>query len=485
MRQAEAAAPWVSRPYPAADPPAVEWTGIYGGSFEDGFLAVAATPDGGLAAAGHSASPDGDAEHNCGGLDGWLLKIGPEGDVEAKRSFGGSGRDRIGALAASSDGGYLVAGETEIPDWDFAASVSETASASATGPGTPGTGTGGSPADRTAVAGPSHALSGSPGGTTAAPSAVSPQIDGKGMRGRLWAAKVDSELRTVWMVVFGGDGEWSAEAVSERADGGFQVLGTGLPSPDPDPAAGNLHGSRKCQSVGRGRKFVRLETLDPSGRHVSSRCYVLPDGLESSGVSAVPGGGAVLAYSHTRLGGIGESGIAGFGNEAELVFDRNVPDVAGARPDGAAHVPGGGYAVAGSLVADGARPYPWLLMSGPDGAVRWQTSLDSEGLSGRLVDVAVVEGGIFAVGASESLGPGDNGGQDLLAVRTDPAGRILFSASWGGNGTDTASSCAVMADGGLVAAGETDSAEVGGTLAEVRRDRVMPDPNGLIVKFRP
>jgi hypothetical protein len=447
--------------YPLADPPAVEWSRIYGGSSDDGFTAVVATPDGGLAAAGRSSSHDGDAEHNRGGSDGWLVKIGPDGRVQGKRSFGGSENDRIGALATSSDGGFLVAGETETPDGDFREA------AEALGIGRPG-----------------------PAGASEAPSAsgnAEPAVGGQGRvpRGRLWAAKLDVELKTVWLVVFGGEGEWTADAVSETADGGIQVLGLGSLSPMPGTAPESADNSHNCRSVGHDRKLLRLETLDPSARRVRSRCYVLPDGLESFGASATPGGGAVLAYAHIKRGGNGESGIARFGDETELMFDRPVPDGGEARPGGAVPLPGGGYAVAGSFMPDGARPFPWLLLTGPDGAVRWQASLDRAGLSGGLADAVPLEGGIFAVGSAESLRNEEFGGRDLLAVRTDPGGKILFTASWGGSGTDSASACAVLADGGLVAAGETNSAEVAPTPANRAGGGNPAFADGLIVKFRP
>ena len=45
-----------------------------------------------------------------GGHDFWLLKIGPAGEQEWNRTYGGRYDDRARCISLARDGGYIVAG---------------------------------------------------------------------------------------------------------------------------------------------------------------------------------------------------------------------------------------------------------------------------------------------------------------------------------------------------------------------------------------
>ena len=84
---------------------AILWQKTYGGSGDDLGWAIKASADGGVIVAGETASFSANA-------DFWILELAADGSVMWQKRYGGPGRDIARALARSSNGGYLVAGET-------------------------------------------------------------------------------------------------------------------------------------------------------------------------------------------------------------------------------------------------------------------------------------------------------------------------------------------------------------------------------------
>lgn len=81
------------------------WTQTYGGAGQDNGWSVLETRDGFLLA-GYTRS------FGSGGFDFYLIKTNAEGESEWFETYGGVGEDRCWALAPTSDGGFVLAGET-------------------------------------------------------------------------------------------------------------------------------------------------------------------------------------------------------------------------------------------------------------------------------------------------------------------------------------------------------------------------------------
>ncbi len=95
------------------------WSKAVGGSNFDDPLSIIQTSDGGYAFAGYTMSNDGDVSQNYGGEDAWVVKLGPKGDIEWSRTFGGSSRDRARSIVQMPDGGYTMVGLTMSRDHDL------------------------------------------------------------------------------------------------------------------------------------------------------------------------------------------------------------------------------------------------------------------------------------------------------------------------------------------------------------------------------
>jgi len=86
---------------------ALAWEKTYGGPKTDEAYAIAATPDGGFILAGSTESG------GAGLRDGWLVKIDGKGDAAWEKTFGGPFWDELRSVQPSSGGGYVAAGSTE------------------------------------------------------------------------------------------------------------------------------------------------------------------------------------------------------------------------------------------------------------------------------------------------------------------------------------------------------------------------------------
>jgi len=84
-----------------------EWEQTFGGSGWDYAYSVEQTTDGGYIMAGHTDS------YGAGGEDVYLVKTDASGNKEWEQTFGGSGWDNAYSVEQTTDGGYIIAGTTD------------------------------------------------------------------------------------------------------------------------------------------------------------------------------------------------------------------------------------------------------------------------------------------------------------------------------------------------------------------------------------
>jgi len=95
-----------------------QWQKSFGGSATDGALDICLTMDGGFIVAGGSNSSNGDVPYNYGNGDSWIIKLNSIGDIQWQKVFGGSDTDVAMSLMQTSDGGYIVANTSDSDDGD-------------------------------------------------------------------------------------------------------------------------------------------------------------------------------------------------------------------------------------------------------------------------------------------------------------------------------------------------------------------------------
>ena len=102
---------WVFKLDPAGK---IEWQKLYGGAALDDAQPIQQTSDGGYIVAGQTCS-FGDANGDL-----WMLKLFPNGNVDWQKTYGGDGEDEATSLQQTdddgdgvADDGYIVAGFTD------------------------------------------------------------------------------------------------------------------------------------------------------------------------------------------------------------------------------------------------------------------------------------------------------------------------------------------------------------------------------------
>jgi len=99
----------------------MQWRRSMGGSGAERGFAVVQAQDGGYLVAGTTTSNDIDVSgnHLAGNTDAWLVKLNASGKVVWQKCYGGSGMDTASAMIATPDGGFVIAGSSTSTDGDL------------------------------------------------------------------------------------------------------------------------------------------------------------------------------------------------------------------------------------------------------------------------------------------------------------------------------------------------------------------------------
>lgn len=128
---------------------------------------------------------------------------------------------------------------------------------------------------------------------------------------------------------------------------------------------------------------------------------------------------------------------------------------------------GGDYLVVGGTEG-GAGDDAWVVAVEPDGSVAWQRAYGGSGYETAYDVKETADGGFVVAGLTESF---SNGGQDMWVFKLDAMGEVEWEKSYGGAGEEQAWSVDETGDGGYVIAGGTTSYGAGGSdLLVIRLD---------------
>lgn len=185
------------------------WSRTYGGSWRDEGHSVRQTTDGGYVIAGQTDSfGDGNEEV-------YLMKTDAEGNLVWGKTFGGEGRDRGESVRQTSDGGYIVVGTT----WPFDTRYSDVYMLKTDPDGreiwhkTFGEryGDHGFSVEQTRDGG--YIVVGNT------------WLVGRMGQSRIYLLKTDGKGGKVWVKTFGGEGPAYGHSVCRTTDGGYIVAG--------------------------------------------------------------------------------------------------------------------------------------------------------------------------------------------------------------------------------------------------------------------
>jgi len=181
----------------------VVWNKTFGGSSYDVGNSITTTGDGGILITGHTNSNDGDFEGMWkGGDDIFVVRLDKDGNIQWKKTFGGTDYDLSHSINTTPDDGILVTGYTYSNDGDFKGM-------------------------------------------------------NKGSRSQdIFVIKLDTDGKVVWEKTFGGTGSESGHSITTTGDGGILITGY----------THSNDGDFKGMNKGRGSSDIFVIKLDRDGK---------------------------------------------------------------------------------------------------------------------------------------------------------------------------------------------------------------------------
>ncbi|OJU47861.1 MAG: hypothetical protein BGN96_05740 [Bacteroidales bacterium 45-6] len=393
-----------------AQTPAIGWQKTLGGSnYEEGEFIIQ-TSDGGYAIAGYTQSTDGDISGNHGGYDAFVVKLNAAGAIEWKKTYGGTGDDRVNSFVQTADGGYIMGGHTTSTDGD------------AVGSGYHG-GTGndawvvkinaaGNIIWQKAYGGTQNEyinsiIATSDGGYILGCYTYSTDgyVSGNHGDADIWIVKINSSGTIVWQKALGGtDTEWiSVYSIVQTSDGGYLLAGSTY-STDGD-VTGN-HGDRD----------IWLVKLDATGNISWKKTIGGTSDDKAFSIAPTSDGNYILS---------GQT----FSSDGDVTGNHSSGDI-------------------------------WILKLTATGNIIWQKALGSSTNDWAWQTVTANDGGYIIAGTSSSNDgdvTGFHGDHDFWMVKLDATGNLIWQKSLGGSGYEEAYSLVATTDGGCVVTGATRS----------------------------
>ena len=394
--------------YSNAQAPAIEWQKQFGGTNIDFAQSIQQTSDGGYIVAGISNSANGNVTGHLGNIgtyDYWIAKISATGLLQWQKSLGGTNTDYAYSVQQTTDGGYIVAGES------FSTDVNVT---------------------------------GNHGG------------------GDYWVVKLNATGVLEWQKALGGTGEDIARSVQQTADGGYIVAGT-TQSTNGDVSAahigqdfwvvkltttGDLQWQKLYGRSGYDLAYCIQQTTD--GGYVVAGYSYTTSGDSDFWIVKMDDLGE-LQWQHAYGGSSSEEAFSidqttdGGYIVAGMTLSNN-GDVTGTHPSACC----------------GVDDY-WVVKLNATGILEWQKALGGTQFeTGRSIQ-QTADGGYIVAGNSLSS-DGDVTGvnhasSDYWVVKLNSSGVLLWEKMIGGSGSDNPNSIQQTSDGGYIIAGESRSSD--------------------------
>jgi uncharacterized delta-60 repeat protein len=438
----------------------VEWAKKIGGSDDDEARSIIQSSDGGYVVAGWTRS------FGAGPVDIYVVKLDSGGNVQWTKTIGILGHDFAYSIIQSSDGGYVVVGDTESFEGFYVVKLDSAGNIEWT--------------KRIGCCGAWSIIRSSDEGYVVAG-------DGSPGAGGLdfYVVKLDSSGNVEWTKTIGGSSSDVAYSIIQSSDGGYVVAGMtssfGAGGADfyvvklaPDGTLG-CHDSFQNPSINSGGNEAFQTPLSsyvsPSSSFVSPVSYSLAttdialcmltfaeriggsnDDFANSIIQSSDGGYVVAGYTNS-FGGSYDFYVVKLYSSGSVAWTKTIGGSGDDQANSVVQSSDGGYIVAGyttSFGASGADMYVVKLGSG--GNVQWTKTIGGSDDDFANSVIQSSDGGYVIAGYTQSFGAG---GYDMYVVKLDSNGNVVWTKTIGGSNSDVANSIVQSSDGGYVVAGET------------------------------
>lgn len=384
--------------------PSIQWQKSLGGSVTDYASSIQQTTDGGYIVAGQSSSSDGDVSVNHGQRDYWIVKLDTAGALVWQKDLGGSDNDEANSIQQTADGGYIVAGYTRSNDND----VSE-----------------------------NHGLT------------------------DYWIIKLEADGSIAWQKSLGGAGVDKAHSVGQTADGGYLIAGISN-STDGDVTGNQGDFDYWIVKLSADGDIDWQKTLGGSNYDEAFSAKETTDGGYIITGNSYSNNGDVTA-NH----GSSDYWVVKLDSDRNLVWQKSL---GGSNDDVSSSVEqttDGGYVVEGYTNSTngnvtgnhGSNDY-WVVKLDAIGNIVWKKCFGGSGFDTAFSLQQTTGDGFIVAGYSNSAGgdvTGNNGSYDYWIVKLDMSGILEWQKSMGGSGDEIASCASQTSDGGFIVSGSSTS----------------------------
>ena len=386
----------------------------FGGSKNDVAQSVIATLDGGFAVIGYTQSMDGDVSDKLNeSFDFWVLKFNSEANLEWNKTFGGSGDDRGFDIIQTSDNGFAILGYTDSTDGDITIN--------------------------------------------------------NGFRD-FWLAKLDASGNLTWQKSFGFPGADEGTAIIETSDNDFLI--SGVLDVTSSGGQGNL-GRFVTEHAGGDYWAIKVSS---SGDLIWSRFYGgsftdSPTGIieNNNNEFIFVGGSDSNDVDITNNKGSYDFWVVKSEAGGNMIWEKSFGGSEIDEARGIVSTYDGSHIIVGDTrsneqdvsLNNGAADL-WIIKISDDGDLIWNRSIGGSNFDVSRSINKTSDNGFIIAGSSRSS-DGDvarNQGQnDAWIVKIDTNGQLLWETTVGGSNIDFAYDAVQLANGTIIAVGETSSSD--------------------------
>lgn len=252
----------------------------------------------------------------------------------------------------------------------------------------------------------------------------------------VYLIKTNASGDNTWTKTFGGVSAEHGYAVQQTADGGFIISGT-------------------TATFGAGSDDVYLIKTDASGDNTWSKTFGGVDSDRGHSVQQTSDGGYIIAGSTVSSGpGLCALYLIKTDASGNVVWDNALGEGTWQEGHSVQQTSDGGYVIAGFVYSSATSFDVYLVKTDASGNVAWTKRFGGAGDDYGYSVRQTADGGYVIAGSTTSFGAGSD---DVLLIKTNASGDNTWTRTFGGTGSDAASSVQQSSDGGYVIAGTTTS----------------------------